>query len=205
MNIPSLTAKVVLFALVLPAVGSAQLYRWVDENGKTHFGDKIPPEYANQDRDVLSEQGIVLDRLPGGLTEEQRAELDRIPEDEEARKKREQRDRMLLQSYSRVENIEAMRDRRLAEMDALIGNTEASLADSRTRLAQLERNASSYKPYSKEANAREMPTQLAANIGQTTRSVDNFAAALAGYRSERETLVETFAKDIQRFKELKGL
>ena len=53
----------VLAAVALPSAGSAQqhqqrLYRWKDENGVVHYGDKIPPEYANRDRDVLNRQGV---------------------------------------------------------------------------------------------------------------------------------------------------
>lgn len=28
---------------LLPALASAQIYRWVDENGKVHYSDKAPP------------------------------------------------------------------------------------------------------------------------------------------------------------------
>lgn len=31
---------------------SAETYSWVDKNGKKHFGDKIPPEYASQANSV---------------------------------------------------------------------------------------------------------------------------------------------------------
>ena len=73
MNTRSLTAKLVLFVLAVPAVGAAQgIVSWKDENGVTHFGDRVPPEYANKDREVLNERGIVVDRRQG-VTDEQRA------------------------------------------------------------------------------------------------------------------------------------
>jgi hypothetical protein len=31
-----------------------KLYRWVDKNGQVHYGDSVPAEYAEQDRDVLN-------------------------------------------------------------------------------------------------------------------------------------------------------
>ena len=35
--------KVVLAVVVsLPVVSMAEVYRWVDENGKVHFGDRPP-------------------------------------------------------------------------------------------------------------------------------------------------------------------
>lgn len=208
MNARSLTTKLVLlaFALALPAVCSAQkLFSWKDENGVTHFGDRIPPEYADKDRAVLNDQGIVVNRQQGGLTDEQRAERERLAAETEAKQKQEQQDRVLLQSYTAVAEIEATRDRRLAQVDAQIANIEQSLADSRARLAQFQQNAGRFKPYSQDENAREMPAQLAANIKQSETAIADYEARLAGYRSDREEFVESFANDIRRFKELKGL
>ena len=43
--------------LVPGAALAGKLYKWVDENGVTHYGDAIPPEYSKQTHDVLNEQG----------------------------------------------------------------------------------------------------------------------------------------------------
>ena len=50
----------VVAAIALPSINDAhaqgqtpKLYKWTDENGKIHYGDRIPPEYANRDRNVL--------------------------------------------------------------------------------------------------------------------------------------------------------
>jgi hypothetical protein len=31
----------------------AKLYKWVDDKGVTHYGEVIPPEYANKEKDTL--------------------------------------------------------------------------------------------------------------------------------------------------------
>jgi hypothetical protein len=201
MNIPSLTAKLVFFALVVPAVCSAQAVRWKDENGVTHFGDSIPPEYADKDRDVLNEQGIVVDQKIGSRADDLADEAAKAEE----RRRQAERDRVLLQSYTTAADIEAMRDRRVNQMDAQIRNAEASLADVKARHAQHLQNASRFKPYSKEENAREIPVQLADNIAQAENSIARYEAALALYRKDREALVVSFASDLARFKELKNL
>ena len=33
------------------------VYKWVDEHGMTHYGDRIPPEYATQERHESSGGG----------------------------------------------------------------------------------------------------------------------------------------------------
>ena len=56
------TVLLVIAAFVLPSNSSAQagprLYKWTDANGVVHYGDKVPPEFANIDRDVLNTHGV---------------------------------------------------------------------------------------------------------------------------------------------------
>jgi hypothetical protein len=33
------------------------MYKWVDEQGVTHYGDRIPPEYASQEQHVINSTG----------------------------------------------------------------------------------------------------------------------------------------------------
>ncbi len=35
-------------------VPAGKLYKWVDEKGQVHYGDNIPPEYAEQGRSELN-------------------------------------------------------------------------------------------------------------------------------------------------------
>ncbi|MHB1292913.1 MAG: DUF4124 domain-containing protein, partial [Sulfuricella sp.] len=37
-----------------PAV-AGKLYSWVDENGKTHYGNTVPPQYAQQGNAELNQ------------------------------------------------------------------------------------------------------------------------------------------------------
>jgi hypothetical protein len=52
-----------LFAGMLLAAESstAEVYRWVDENGEVHYSETLPPNFKDQGHDVLNERGIVLD------------------------------------------------------------------------------------------------------------------------------------------------
>ena len=57
--------------LVAGAAVAETVYRWVDENGVVHFGDAIPPEYAEQEKLILNEQGVTVGRIAGKATEEE--------------------------------------------------------------------------------------------------------------------------------------
>ncbi len=50
-----------------------KLYKWVDEQGVTHFGDHIPPEYAAQEQHVINSQGVETERIEAQRSPEQMA------------------------------------------------------------------------------------------------------------------------------------
>ncbi len=114
-----LVALVMLIgSLLCTALLQAGLYRWVDENGVVHFGDRIPAKYAKIEREVYSSQGLVIDVLPAEKTKEQLVaeELQRqlSLEQERLAKLEALRNKTLLASYNTVKDIERTRDEKLA-------------------------------------------------------------------------------------------
>ena len=72
-----LAVAMTILTLLLPAVGSAgqeHVYRWVDENGQVHYGDSIPAEAADLEKQVVNATGVPLDTLRGKRTAEEIAE-----------------------------------------------------------------------------------------------------------------------------------
>ena len=64
---------IVLVASLLAVTAGAQekLYRWVDSEGVVHFGDSIPAEYSELERQVVNEHGITVDVMHAKKTEEE--------------------------------------------------------------------------------------------------------------------------------------
>ena len=116
-----------LFAGPAAARGSASdsLYKWVDDQGVTHYGDRVPPEYAHKERYVLNERAVRVNVLPAEKTAEELAEEARKAEiaalARRAAEEQAERDRILLDTYLSVEEIEMLRDRRVTALDAQIG------------------------------------------------------------------------------------
>jgi hypothetical protein len=65
----TLAIGVALLALA-PAV-LAKTYRWVDENGKVHFSDRLPPEAAKQAREEVNSEGVTVKRVDRQKTPEE--------------------------------------------------------------------------------------------------------------------------------------
>jgi hypothetical protein len=209
----NLPGRIVIIAAALLAVlavpASAQpLYRWVDEEGVVHFGDRVPPEHAARSRQLLNNQGVQVGFEQGVLSDEERAEQAAAAErEEQARRERAEiarRDRMLLETYLTVEDIEDLRDRRLELMGSQIQVTELYLSNLRKTLDGLNAEAARYKPYSDKEDAREIPPDLASQIARTESSITLYEESLARTRNEQAKTRDAFDSDIARFRELKG-
>ena len=185
-----------------------KLYRWVDRHGVVHYGDHVPPEYANEDRALLNDQGVEIGFEEGEITAEERAEIERQAaleaEQERLREEQARRDRILLDTYLSVAEIEDLRDRRIDLIDSQIRVTEFYITNLRNRLGSLERERARFAPLSENENAPPMPDSLKVEISGTQESITLYENQLAQSREERTRLTASFAADIARFKELKG-
>jgi hypothetical protein len=61
-----------------------RVYRWVDSDGVVHYGDAVPPQFAEHDRDILNEQGVSVGFEEGRVTEAEQAEKARLAAIEDA-------------------------------------------------------------------------------------------------------------------------
>lgn len=195
-------------ALAQPRQDNTRLYRWVDDKGVVHYGDSVPPEYANRDRNVLNNQGVSVGFEEGEITPEERAALQaKEAEAAAARAAKEEvarRDRMLLQTYLSVADIEDLRDRRIELLESQIKVTELYLNNLRKRLVGLQAEASGFKPYTTNADAPQIPENLALDISRTAASINLYEQRLSQTRSDQAALRVSFNNDISRFRELKG-
>ena len=209
MKLPPIFLSLGALLLGLTQASAQQsLYRWVDSEGLVHYGDHVPPMYADQDREILNGHGVAVRLVEGTATEEELAERARLAAldeaEAEATQARLNHDRVLLDTYLSVEEIERLRDQRLDLLDAQVLVTEQYLTNLTQRLIQLEQNASRFKPYSQEPDARDIPENLQLDITQTSASIALYEETLGRTRDRVTTLTETFARDILRFQELTG-
>ena len=182
-----------------------KLYRWVDKNGQVHYGDSVPAEYAEQDRDVLNKQGVAVSREEGTITPEEAAA--KAAEDKAARdeQKRKLRDRVLLQTYQSTKELETLRDNRLDLVDAQLTIQEQSLSNLRAQRKQIERQARRFAPMNQEAGAPPMPDEVVADLERSANDIQTQEANLERRRQERENIRLTFEADIKRYEELRSI
>lgn len=179
--------------------GSGRAYRWVDENGVTHYGDVVPPEYARQGRAELNSQGVPVREFPAQLSEHEAAEAQKAAA--EAARRR-QHDQFLLNTYTRPADIEQLRDERIALIDGQVALARGSIESLDTRLAQLAERMRNFQPYSDAPNARRLPDRLAEEIVRTLHERRSLQESLAAREAEKRELRSRFDADLARYNEI---
>jgi hypothetical protein len=190
------------FAAGAGASNGRTLYKWVDEQGVTHYGDHIPPEYAMQEQHVINSQGVEINRLEAQKTPEQMAveEQKKLDADQS-----QNRDRNLLNTYASVQEIERLRDQRVTLVADQIKVTSQFLEVLNGKLKKLRANTMLYKPYNADPKAQVMPDQIAEDLVRVRNDIRTQEQNLTAKRSEETTMSKQFQSDIDRFKELKGI
>ncbi len=184
------------------------LYRWVDDEGQVHYSDHVPQAASRQDHQVLNAQGVAIAHVEGAATEEELTERTRLAllAEAEAKAVEEQAhtDSVLLETYLSVEDIVSLRDRRLELLTAQVVVTEQYIENLTHRLGELQQTAGNFKPLSDNPNARDMPEYLELDISRTTASIELYEETLGRTRTQQENLTDSFARDIERFRQLTG-
>lgn len=183
----------------------AATYRWVDEKGKVHYGDAIPPQESDLGHQELDKQGRVRKETPRTrLTPEERKHREALAAQREEAQRREdeqrRRDRALLSSYTSEEEIDLVRDRAL-ELEAL------NLKGLRTRMnAAAEKLAYANGQIQGFESRKEPPPKTFLQMRDEAQ--DDLAHVGQLIRQREQATVELRARyesDKVRFRELKGI
>lgn len=200
----AITATVATIVLAAPVAAADkttthQNYSWVDKNGERHYGDAVPPEYAQQERRVLNNQGVEIQRVDAEKNAQQQAD-DR--KRQQAVQDRAQHDHFLLTTYTSTKDIERLRDERLDQIDGQIKATVAYIDSLDARLKTLQQRALLFKPYNTKPDARRMPDDLAEQLVRASNEVRTQHRSMDRHKQEQISVRAQFEADIARFREL---
>jgi len=189
-------------AFSLPA--QAAMYKWVDSKGKVHYGDTIPPEYANHGNAQLDKSGVVVKKTSAALTPEQIKARDEAEAKEKADKEAAAelalRDKALLATYTGYKEIDLTLQRNLSQVDVQIKSNELRIKSIQNRLDGLKKQEANFVQRKKP-----VPPDVINDIRKTQEEIGHFRTNMANYEREKETLRARFGADKVRFRELKGL
>lgn len=171
---------------LITAMGSAsaqKLYKYVDEDGNVTFSDQVPPEQADGGRDELNSRGDLVNQVDRALTEEEQriarekqAELERIRQQDMARKESERR---LLDSYASADHIIQVRDEKLEPIKKSIISSKDYLSSKSTSLSKLMDRVAS-----QERNGEAISENTTLAISRTREEIMELKAYIERKQSE---------------------
>lgn len=199
---------VVAWAAAMPTIAAADPGRtvqcWTDEHGVRACGDRVPPQYAKTQREVVDQHGVVVKVLPRERTPAEQLAYER---EQEAKKQADAQvrqqaayDGFLLQGYQNVGEIERTRDDRLSSIDSRIALTEKTAATTDATLGELRQRVDGLK-----SAGKPVPEDLAKSVRSYEDARLETAGALSRLKEERSQTAERFARDIVRYRVLRGL
>jgi hypothetical protein len=174
-------------------------YRWTDEQGVVHYGDRIPPQYAQKERAVLNSQGVEVRKLDAQKSPEEAAADART---QQVVLRQKQHDAFLVTNYTSVKDIEALRDVRLDQLQAQKTAAEQYVENLHSRLAALQTRAKVFRPYSPRPDARRMPDELAENLVHALNELRTQSNVVTAKNEEVSAMKAQFQADIDRYREL---
>lgn len=193
-----------MMCVAAPAWAAKQMYRWVDAQGKVHYGDTIPPEYAKQGNKEMTKSGRVVKETPPGLTPEQiKARAEAEARDKEAKDKAEEqkrKDKALLASFTTVGELDLAEKRNLEAVDLQIKSNELRIKSVQGRLDSLKKQEALIA-----SRKRPIPSDLSEDIQQTEGEIDHLRGNIADLNREKDALRVRYAADRKRYMELKGM
>ena len=201
-------ALLVLLALAgltnIMAAGGARMKCWTSHEGVRECGDMVPPEYIQQGYMEIDKEGIVRDVKERAKTPEELAEARRLAALEAAKRrqkeKQQTRDRVLLQTFSSVSDIERARDDRVSALEAAI-----KMAGVRSENIRLKLNDYIKRAADSQRMGKTPAPALLEDIEALRGQIENNVRFIAEQRVEQEQIRQAHALDIERYKRLKGI
>ncbi len=184
----------VTLALFAAFGGSAEakLYKWVDDKGETHYGEVIPPEYANKDKVQFDEKGREVKKKESAKESakesEQQASIDQR-----------RKDNALLNTYSNENEIDLARDRNLQQVEARINSIKSMLEHAQQDLDSYQKEAKAL-----EKSGKKISDALQSDITDADNKLAKIKHDLAHAEEKAASVRASYEADKARYRELKG-
>ena len=196
----SLFAPVVValgLGLSLPAVARITC---CEVDGKRTCGDPAPQQCVTRAKTVFSKGGVAKE-IEAPLTAEQIAARDaeaaRKKEEEKKAAEQARKDRALLDSYTNEKEIDAARDRSIADIEKNAEQAQNRLETAQAKQKKLEQEKEFYQK-------KPMPALLKRQLEENERELATQQQVLAQKDTDIAAVRERYASDKQRYLQLTG-
>jgi len=194
-----------LLTITVASSAGAATFRWVDDSGQVHFGDVIPPEYAEKRKEELNEQGFIIDTIEGKEVkdpEQEAAEQERLKEEArqlELAEKQRKYAALLLRVYESEEALILTRDKRLGAIESQITHAQSQVTAREDVLVQLQKQAAD-----RERAGKKVGEKLLGDIATTQRQIKEQQARIAELQIQADETRARFDADLAIYRKASG-
>ena len=189
---------VALFGMVLflsflqqAAADSSKIVKWKDDKGVTHYGDKIPPQYANGENSLINKQGITIKRNKPVSYHDLALEV--------AEAEQKKHDHALLSAFTNENEIDLARDRNLQLDQVTLEGLHLQKTNSNKHLNDLQNYAASFKKKKKP-----LPADLAKDIASNQAVIAKINLQIVDRKAIIDATRKRFNDDKKRYIALKN-
>lgn len=197
-NRPAFLLLVAGLVAATPAL--AETYKWVDEQGRVHYADRVPAEAVNRGIVELNKQGMPRKVIEPALTPEQRKtqeeKLEQQRQAERAFAEKRHQDNALLSSYTSENDIDLAMRRNLALVGAGILSAETRIKALQRRAAALERETLFYE-------TKPVPEKFKRELANIAAEIPRQYALIALRNEDMLGVNNRYEQQKLRFRELK--
>ena len=192
-----------LIFILASSAADASLFRWVDESGKVHFSDKIPPSIAQKGHTSLNKHGIESEVVSSSAELKRQQEVHEKKQEIESEKtaamlaedEQKKKDDMLLSTYdSRGELMRAFNNK----LSLIDQSVEISSAREENLVQKLKRLHRKHKASKDEMNQMTLSLQ----IDNAESTLADYRAAILLNRTDKKILTKQYKTTLSRFDEL---
>ena len=191
-----LVTGALILALISPAVFAAKLYRF-NVDGRIILKDNIPPEYAQMDYQILNDQGLVIKEVQAAPTASELAAIMAKKAIKEARLERirirREADQALLRVYSKPEDVERARQRKVDNIDGYIGLQQRRIVDLTEKLERAQSRAAN-----QERSGYEVSAEMRLEIAKLQNQIRESHANVKARKKEKIDSTIIFSEDYAR-------
>ena len=192
----------ILCEMILANHVSARMKCWENSEGIKECGDKIPPEYIQKGYQELSKGGIVLEEKERIKTKEElekaKKEAAIIAREKEKERVKKARHKMLLETFSNIEEIEMARDQKIEAVESTIKITQKRIIKLQYSLDdELNEN-----PVTKQIDGEDKKFNNAELLNEYISDNKKY---IKNKIAEKEQIKKMYMEYISEFKKLKGL
>jgi hypothetical protein len=191
-----------LCEMILANHVSARMKCWTNSEGIKECGDKIPPEYTQQGYQEISKGGVVLEEKERIKTKEElekaKKEAAIIAREKEEERNKKNHNKMLLETFASIKEIEIARDQKIEAVESTIKITQKRII----KLQYLLDDELNENTVNKQIDGENKKFNNAESLKEQIFDNKKFIKNKIG---EQGKIKKMYMEYISRFKKLKGL